>query len=109
MFIRRIISSITITITISITITILSILSTLSIVQVVHAQQGQQQGDDGTIIDYTCNARLDYQTDNKCLSIANGVCDDPNFNGNGGNDCIKQDCIDCNIQCKFKLGYVECY
>jgi hypothetical protein len=108
MFIRRIISSITITITISITITILSILSTLSIVQVVHAQQGQQ-GDDGTIIDYTCNARLDYQTDNKCLSIANGVCDDPNFNGNGGNDCIKQDCIDCNIQCKFKLGYVECY
>jgi hypothetical protein len=100
MFIRRIISSITITITISITITILSI---LSIVQVVHAQG------DGTTIDYTCNARLDYQTDNKCLSIANGVCDDPNFNGNGGNDCIKQDCIDCNIQCKFKLGYVECY
>ena len=75
---------------------VLVLISTLLLVsiqlQFVHAQ--------GDGIDYTCNPRLDYSDDNKCPTIQDGKCDDPSF---GGNEelCRNQDCIDCNIQCKF--------
>ena len=50
--------------------------------------------------DYTCFIERDYADDNTCRTIADGVCDDPNWAGTGGSACAQQDCMDCNIHCK---------
>ena len=50
--------------------------------------------------DYTCFIERDYAVDNTCRTIADGVCDDPNWAGTGGSACAQQDCMDCNIHCK---------
>jgi subtilisin family serine protease len=50
-------------------------------------------------IDYTCYPSLDYSGENKCPTIGDGKCDNPNH---GGTEelCIEQDCIDCNFNCQ---------
>ena len=70
----------------------------------IQIQSATAQGDG---IDYTCNPRLDYSDENKCLTIQDGKCDDPTF---GGKEelCKNQDCIDCNIQCKFTTSLLVC-
>jgi len=53
-------------------------------------------------IDYTCNPQLDYNKDIEICpkdKIQNGVCDNPNHGGDGGEACRGQDCIDCNYHC----------
>ena len=50
--------------------------------------------------DHTCYPANDYQPDNECQTIGDGVCDDPEFGGSGGAACRNQDCIDCNVECK---------
>ena len=55
--------------------------------------------------DYTCFIERDYADDNTCRTIADGVCDDPNWAGTGGSACAQQDCMDCNIHCKFCLNW----
>ena len=53
-------------------------------------------------VDYTCDARLDYGPSNECPGIQNGKCENPNHGGAGSIDeCINQDCIDCNFHCKY--------
>jgi len=49
-------------------------------------------------IDYTCN--LQFDSSSGCQMLQDGVCDDPNHGGSGGESCRNQDCIDCNRQCK---------
>ena len=60
---------------------------------------------DNNDIDYTCFPRRDYVADNKCQTIEDGICDNPNHGGNGGDDCLNQDCIDCNSECKEQTEY----
>ena len=57
--------------------------------------------------DYTCNFLQDYRSSNKCETIGDRVCDDPNLGGRGGEDCRNQDCIDCNKFCKKKIAMVD--
>ena len=52
-------------------------------------------------IDYTCYPQNDFGASPSCQYVANGVCDDPNHGGFGGEGCRNQDCIDCNYQCKL--------
>ena len=52
-------------------------------------------------IDYQCFPRKDYSPTNQCKTIQDGICDDPNHGGSGGDACLNQDCIDCNTQCKY--------
>lgn len=68
------------------------ILSLLLAAAVVNAQSDR---------DYTCYFERDYRVDNKCQTIQDRVCDDPNHGGNGGEDCRNQDCLDCNFHCKI--------
>lgn len=58
-------------------------------------------------IDYTCDPGLDYSPDNQCQTIQDGICDDPRHGGSGGDACIGQDCIDCNVHCK--QFQADCY
>ena len=51
-------------------------------------------------IDYTCDIFKDFGISNKCTTTQNGVCDNPNHGGSGGDDCLNQDCIDCISHCK---------
>jgi len=57
-------------------------------------------------IDYTCNPRDDYGTNNKCPTLEDGKCDDPKITTNGNDLCLNQDCIDCNSECKCVLCFV---
>ena len=50
--------------------------------------------------DHTCFYLRDYRSTNKCNTIGNKICDDPNLGGSGGDDCLNQDCLDCNFHCK---------
>jgi len=56
-----------------------------------------------TEIDYTCDPRIDYNENSIDLCpksfIQDGKCDNPNHGGDGGEDCLQQDCIDCNYHC----------
>lgn len=58
-------------------------------------------------VDYTCDVRKDY-TSNPCGSLQDGICDDPNFGGSGGENCKQQDCIDCNENCKESTSVCLC-
>lgn len=51
-------------------------------------------------LDHTCYFQRDYRSTNKCQTIQNKVCDDPNLGGSGGDDCLNQDCLDCNYLCR---------
>ncbi len=64
----------------------------------------QADEDVDTAIDYTCDARVDYQDPKipgTCPTekIQNGVCDNPNHGGTD-DSCAEQDCIDCNFHCE---------
>ena len=54
----------------------------------------------GQINDYTCYPKTDYGVGATCPTINDGVCDNPNLGGKGGNGCLNQDCLDCNYHCK---------
>lgn len=54
-------------------------------------------------VDHTCYFQRDYRSTNKCQTIGNKICDDPNLGGSGGDDCLNQDCLDCNYHCKKHL------
>lgn len=58
-------------------------------------------------VDYACDPYKDVASDNACLSLSNGVCDNPNHGGSGGEACRNQDCIDCNYHCKNKMNDSE--
>ena len=59
-------------------------------------------------VDYTCYPQRDYTSTNLCRTIQDGTCDDPIHGGSGGDECRNQDCIDCNIHCKFRCMRVMC-
>jgi len=67
----------------------------LSLVSLSVVAQGQD-------VDYTCDPRKDYGVDEFCPknNIGNGKCDNPNHGGDGGEECLQQDCIDCNYLCR---------
>ena len=57
-------------------------------------------------VDYTCYPGLDYSGENKCPTIQDGKCDNPNHDGLE-ELCLNQDCIDCNFYCQSFSA--DCY
>mmetsp|Transcript_153 Transcript_153/g.388 ORF Transcript_153/g.388 Transcript_153/m.388 type:complete len:1944 (+) Transcript_153:467-6298(+) len=58
-------------------------------------------------INYTCFPGRDANPNSACPTQGDGVCDDPNLGGSGGDKCKNQDCIDCNVHCnQFEA---DCY
>lgn len=59
--------------------------------------------------DYTCDVTLDYGEGGTCPKekIGDGQCDYSPF-GDGDLDCVQQDCLDCNKNCKCEVGQLYC-
>lgn len=72
-------------------------LSSLLLLLLASNRQSVVKADDDR--DYTCDPNKDYVSSNECQTIGDGVCDDPNHGGNGGEACRNQDCLDCNFHC----------
>jgi len=77
--------------TISLLLLVLLVLTTTNCCYFAFAAPTQE-----ATIDYTCDIYKDW----KCPTTQDGVCDNPNHGGSGGDDCLNQDCIDCIGHCQ---------